>query len=64
MAESNKTAVSVVAILAIVILIGLVVYFVTEEADDDVEIDFNGQGERDAPVLVHDGAQPPPALTG
>ena len=53
MAESNKTAVSVVAILAIVILIGLVIYFITEEADDDVEIDFNGQGERDAPTWVH-----------
>lgn len=52
MAESNRTAVSVVAILAIVILVGLVVYFVMEETDDDIEVEFNGQGERDAPVLV------------
>lgn len=55
MADSNRTAVSVVAILAIVILIGLVVYFVTEEADDDVEIEFNGQLERDAPALAMEG---------
>lgn len=36
-----RGALSIVAILAIVILVGLVVYFVMEETDDDIEIDFN-----------------------
>lgn len=56
MAEPQKTAVSTVAILAIVILVALVFYFVWEESNDDVEIDFNLDGNRSVPTQVHRAA--------
>ena len=40
MAASSRSAVAIVAILAIVILVGLAVYFVREETDDTLEIDI------------------------
>jgi hypothetical protein len=52
MANSQKSLVSVVAILAIVILVGMVVYFVMEEANSDIEIDLNLDGAQDAPVQI------------
>lgn len=64
MAEVHKTAVTVVAILAIIILVGLVVYFVIEETNDDIEIDFNSQLEREAPAHVSSAGTPlvPPPI--
>jgi len=52
MADSQRSVVSIVAIFAIVILVGLVVYFVMDETDDAIEIDFNLDGSRDAPAQV------------
>lgn len=52
MAESNRTAVTIVAVLAMVILVGIVAYFVMEETDDSLEIDVGGQLGQDAPAQV------------
>ena len=41
MAASNRSAVTIVAIIAIVILVGLAIYFVREETDDTLEIDIS-----------------------
>ncbi len=40
MAESSRNMVAVVAIIAIVILVGIVVWFVREESDSTIEIDL------------------------
>ncbi len=42
MADSQKSMVTVVAVIAIVILVGLAVYFVMQETDDTIEIDIGG----------------------
>lgn len=41
-------------LIALIILVALVVYFVMEERDDDLEIDI---GTRDVPVSVLGAAQ-------
>ena len=40
---------SMLGIIALVILVALVVYYVMEERDDELEIDI---GTRDVPVLI------------
>jgi hypothetical protein len=50
MATSNSNIVSILGILAIVILVGLAVYFVVDRNDNDLEIDIG---------LVHDSAVAP-----
>ena len=40
---------NVLGILALLVLVGLVVYYVMEERDDELEIDI---GTRDVPVLI------------
>lgn len=41
MAQSNRTAITIVAILAIVILVGIVAWFVREERDDTlIDVDL------------------------
>jgi hypothetical protein len=64
MADSNRSAVSVVAIIAIVILVGVVIYFVMEETNDTIEIDLGGRLTQEAPTLLVDHAAPaPPAVS-
>jgi len=60
MADSQKSVVSTVAIIAIVILVGLVFYFVWEETNDDIEIDLNLDGQQDVPVQVDRSDTPTP----
>ncbi|MEX2529907.1 MAG: hypothetical protein WD960_03965 [Gemmatimonadota bacterium] len=51
MADSQKSMVSVVAIIAIVILVGVAVYFVMQERDDSgIEIDLGSA--QAVPVMV------------
>ena len=51
MADSQKSMVSVVAIIAIVILVGVAVYFVMQERNDSViEIDLGSA--QPVPVMV------------
>lgn len=47
MATSNSNIASVLGIVAIVILVGLAVFFVMDQNDSDLEIDI---GLHDAPV--------------
>lgn len=54
MADGNRNAVNIVAILAIVIIVGLVIYFVMEETDDTIEIDLGGALYYDVPAHVVD----------
>jgi hypothetical protein len=53
MADSQKSLVSIVAILAIVILVGLVFWFVREESSSTIEIDLGGV--HPVPVWVANG---------
>lgn len=39
MADTNQS-VGIVAIIAIIIIVGLAIYFVRQEADDDIDIDL------------------------
>jgi CHASE3 domain sensor protein len=50
MADSQKSMVSIVAIIAIVILVGGVIYFIMQESNDSIiEIDLSAA---DAPAWV------------
>ncbi len=50
MANDNRTVVSIVAVIAIVILVGLAIFFVMEEVEDDtVDIDI---GLVNSPAVV------------
>lgn len=63
MADSNSNIVSIVGILAIVILVGLAIYFVMQGGGEDAEfeLDLDGQSSRDAPAHVVDRTTTPPA---
>lgn len=66
MADNNSSsAVSIVGILAIVILVGLAIYFVFYVGgdDDDLEVDVGGL-ERDVPVqtIQRTATTPPPPV--
>jgi hypothetical protein len=50
MANSNRNLVTVVAIIAIVILVGLAIYFVREESNDGLQIEIGNS--HDAPAWV------------
>jgi hypothetical protein len=50
MASSNRNLVTVVAIIAIVILVGLAIYFVREESNDGLQIEIGSS--HDAPAWV------------
>lgn len=52
MATSNSNIVSILGILAIVILIGLAVYFVTDQNDASLEIDIGLMHAVPAGVMV------------
>ena len=56
MAQSGNTAVTITAIIAILVIVGLVFYFVREEADDDIEIDL---GSAVTQVLPDAGGERP-----
>lgn len=48
MADSQKSMVTVVAIIAIVILVGIVVWFIREESEDSIEIDLGSAADTPA----------------
>ena len=50
MAESQKSMVSIAAILAIVILVALAIYFVRERSNSGLDIDIGSS--TDAPAVV------------
>lgn len=49
MADSQRSMVSIVVVIAIVILVGLVIWFMRQESDDTLEIDI---GSAPSPALV------------
>lgn len=57
MADTNQ-GVGIVAIIAIIIIVGLAIYFVRQEADDDVEVDL---GARSVLVMPESPAAHQPA---
>lgn len=62
MANNESSTVSIVGILAILILVGLAIYFIFYVGgdDDDLEVDV-GDLERDTPTqLIQRTAAPPP----
>jgi hypothetical protein len=66
MADSNRS-VAIVAVIAILIMVGLAIYFVAEETNDDIEIDLGLQETRLLDVSASEAAlRPPPgfALAG
>ena len=52
MATSDNKIVSIFGILAIVVVIGLVVYFVTERNNDGLDINIGLVGDAPAALLV------------
>lgn len=48
MADSQKSMVTVVAIIAIVILVGIVVWFLRQESEDTLEIDIGSAADTPA----------------
>lgn len=68
MADSQSNIVTIVGILAVLILVGLAVYFVMRGGDDDAEfeLEISGQPSLDAPAHVLDrtAAAPRPASLG
>lgn len=60
MADSQNNVVTLVGILAIVILVGLAIYFVMRQGDDsDFEVDVNGESGAVADDLRRAGSMPP-----
>lgn len=49
MADSQRSMVTVVVVIAIVILVGLAIWFVREESNDTLEIDI---GSAPSPALI------------
>jgi len=65
MADSQKSMVSIVAIIAIVILVGGVIYFIMRESDDStIEIDIGSTADSPAWVTAAASAPPVPELLG
>jgi uncharacterized protein (UPF0333 family) len=65
MADSQKSMVSIVAIIAIVILIGAVIYFIMQESDDSViEIDIGSAADAPAWVSAATSAARVPEVLG
>lgn len=60
MANSQNNIVTIVGILAIVILVGLAIYFVMRQGDDsDFEVDVNGESGEVTDDLRLAGTTPP-----
>ncbi len=49
MADSQRSMVSIVVVIAIVILVGLAIWFVREESNDTLEIDI---GSASSPAWI------------
>lgn len=49
MADSQRSMVTIVAVIAIVILVGLVIWFVREESDEGLQIEI---GSAPSPTLI------------
>lgn len=65
MADSQKSMVSIVAIIAIVILVGGVIYFIMRESDDSIiEIDIGSAADAPAWVAAAASAAPVPEILG